>query len=148
MLTIGSEGITFMPPNWRAATSCGDRGRALRRSFCLRFWNQIWTSFSFNDTRWTISRRACLSGLGLLLYASSRIILSLATVRFLFPLGCFSESGADMLELPVASARGGRLWGVTATSCWLGADAACLSGVAATKELLLGAAMIADGRGG
>lgn len=37
-----------------------------------------WTSFSFNDTRWTISRRACLSGLGLLLYASSRIILSLA----------------------------------------------------------------------
>ena len=53
-----------------------------------------------------------------------------------------------MFGLPVASARGGRLWGVTARSCWLGAEAACLSGVAATKEELLWAAMIADRRRG
>ncbi|KAF4510732.1 hypothetical protein G6O67_002601 [Ophiocordyceps sinensis] len=36
------------------------------------------TSFSLSETRSTISRRACLSGLGLFLYASSSIILSLA----------------------------------------------------------------------
>lgn len=37
-----------------------------------------WTSFSFNETRSTICRRAALSGLGFELYAASRIALSLA----------------------------------------------------------------------
>lgn len=38
---------------------------------------RTWTSFSLSETRFTISRRACLSGLGLIQYASSRINLSL-----------------------------------------------------------------------
>lgn len=40
-----------------------------------------WTSFSFSETRFTISRRACLSGLGLIEYASSRMSLSLVLSR-------------------------------------------------------------------
>lgn len=40
-----------MPPYLRAAISCGDRGRDLRRSFCRRFWNHICIriSNSFNN---------------------------------------------------------------------------------------------------
>lgn len=40
--------------------------------------HHTWTSFSFNETRSTICRRAALSGLGFELYAASRIALSLA----------------------------------------------------------------------
>ena len=91
---IEGSATICMPPQRRAAISCDVRGRDLRRSFCRRFWNQIygavrtsgsayiqqaqttrgrvvwagglaWTSFSFNETRFTISRRAILSGFGL-----------------------------------------------------------------------------------
>lgn len=33
---------TCMPPYRRAASSWGERGRDFLRSFCRRFWNQIW----------------------------------------------------------------------------------------------------------
>lgn len=115
MFVIGSDEMTCMPPYLRAAISCADRGRDFRRSFCRRFWNQIWTSFSFNETRWTISRRACLSGLALSLYASSSIILSLAAVRFRLPLGCFSVSEPGR-GLAAASASGGRICDVKDSS--------------------------------
>lgn len=39
---------------------------------------RTWTSFSLRDTRFTMSRRAALSGFGLALYAASRIALSFA----------------------------------------------------------------------
>lgn len=113
------------------------------RSYIMRGFWRTWTSFSFNETRWTISRRACLSGLALLLYASSRIILSLAlyhpidpvlahlrlperhrahkvtvstyAVRFRFPLGCFSISEPGR-GLAAASASGGRICDVKDSS--------------------------------
>lgn len=66
-------------------------------------------------------------------------------VRFRFPLGCFSVSGAG--RGTAASTRGGRLWGVTTGSWWwLGAETACLSGVAATKGEFVEVAMIAGGK--
>lgn len=46
--------------------------------------SRTWTSFSLRDTRFTMSRRAALSGFGLALYAVSRMALSLA-------LGCGEE---------------------------------------------------------
>lgn len=39
---------------------------------------RTWTSFSLRETRLTMSRRAALSGLGLALYAASRMALSFA----------------------------------------------------------------------
>lgn len=38
---IDGSATICMPPERRAATSCGVRGRDLRRSFCRRFWNHI-----------------------------------------------------------------------------------------------------------
>lgn len=43
-----------MPPYRRAAISCGDRGRDLRRSFCLRFWNQIYSNVSVHNLIWQV----------------------------------------------------------------------------------------------
>lgn len=46
----------------------------------IKLWSPrlTWTSFSFSVTRLTISRRAALSGLGFVLYAFSRMVLSWA----------------------------------------------------------------------
>lgn len=51
---------------------------ARRRVDALLRQIRTWTSFSLRDTRFTMSRRAALSGLGLALYADSRMTLSLA----------------------------------------------------------------------
>jgi len=47
-----------------------------------------WTSFSLRETRFTISRRAALSGFGFELYADSRITLSLALLERSCQLEC------------------------------------------------------------
>jgi hypothetical protein len=41
---MGSEDMPGPPPYLRAAISCGESGRDFLRSFCRRFWNQIYSS--------------------------------------------------------------------------------------------------------
>lgn len=86
------RGLAVWLRRW-ATSSWGCKGFDRRRSFCRRFWNQIyvtlirasvgdglgngtWTSFSPSPTRLTICALSALSGLEFFWYASSRTVWS------------------------------------------------------------------------
>lgn len=110
MVTAGQDKRPPIERVWRVRGSIG----------LTEHGNCTWTSFSLRDTRFTMSRRAALSGLGLALYAASRIALSFALKH--------GEHWLVMVRLPQRLPGCGSCvqhtrfssscpWGVARTSC-------------------------------